>query len=54
MDEDEPDARPLLPIFPAAYPHVLPVYDLTHMIRSLVMARCDTKLSCEQLRSPHV
>lgn len=42
-DEDgEPDASPLLPIFSAAHLDVLPVYDLTHTIRSLVVARCET------------
>ena len=52
-DEDgEPDATPLLPIFSAAHLDVLPVYDLTHTVRSLVVAQCGTTLSWDQLRSP--
>ena len=32
----------------------LPVYNLTHTIRLLVVPRCDTTLSWDQLRSPQV
>ena len=32
----------------------LPVYNLTHTIRLLVVARCETTLSWDQLRSPQV
>lgn len=54
-DEDGgTDATPLLPIFSAAHLDVLPVYDLTHTLRSLVVARCETTLSWDQLRSPQV
>lgn len=44
IDEDEPDAKSQLPSISAAYSHVLPVYDLTHMIRSLVMVVRDNAL----------
>ncbi|KAI9826042.1 MAG: hypothetical protein M1832_000491 [Thelocarpon impressellum] len=52
-DEDE-DVRPLLPIFSAAHLDSLPVYHLTHTIRLLVVSRCETTLSWDQLRSPQV
>ena len=32
----------------------LPVYNLTHTIRLLVVSRCETTLSWDQLRSPQV
>ena len=55
FDEDGPDdAQPLLPIFSAAHLDALPVYELTHAIRLLITARCETVLSWEQLRSPQV
>ena len=38
-----------------SYPQdAIPVYDLTHTIRLLVVARCETTLSWDQLRSPQV
>ncbi|KAA6407757.1 MAG: integral membrane channel [Lasallia pustulata] len=58
-DEDEADedgglGSPLLPIFSAAHLDALPVYNLTHTIRLLVVPRCETTLSWDQLRSPQV
>jgi hypothetical protein len=56
-EEDEDGAgetSPLLPIFSAAHLDALPVYNLTHTIRLLVVARCETTLSWDQLRSPQV
>lgn len=57
VEQDEDGAvetTPLLPIFSAAYLDALPVYNLTHTIRLLVVARCETTLSWDQLRSPQV
>ncbi|KAI9877071.1 MAG: hypothetical protein M1830_004867, partial [Pleopsidium flavum] len=54
-DEDgEVDVAPLLPIFSEAQLDALPVYDLTHTIRLLIVSRCETTLSWDQLRSPQV
>ncbi|KAL8712960.1 MAG: hypothetical protein Q9220_002819 [cf. Caloplaca sp. 1 TL-2023] len=56
-DEDEDGAgetSPLLPIFSAAHLDALPVYNLTHSIRLLIIPRCETTLSWDQLRSPQV
>ncbi|PGH14519.1 hypothetical protein AJ79_03012 [Helicocarpus griseus UAMH5409] len=54
-DEDEPlEATPLLPIFSASHLDSLPTYSLTHAIRLLITARCETTLSWDQLRSPQV
>ncbi|KAL8951698.1 MAG: hypothetical protein Q9222_002346 [Ikaeria aurantiellina] len=56
-DEDEDGAgetSPLLPIFSAAHLDALPVYNLTHSIRLLIVPRCETTLSWDQLRSPQV
>lgn len=36
------------------YADALPVYNLTHTIRLLVVPRCETTLSWDQLRSPQV
>jgi hypothetical protein len=36
------------------YIDALPVYNLTHTIRLLVVPRCETTLSWDQLRSPQV
>lgn len=52
-EQDEEDA-PLLPIFEASKLDALPVYSLTHAIRSLVVPKCETTLSWDQLRSPQV
>lgn len=48
------ESTPLLPIFSALHLDALPVYNLTHTIRLLVIARCETTLSWDQLRSPQV
>ncbi|PGH16476.1 hypothetical protein AJ80_05160 [Polytolypa hystricis UAMH7299] len=54
-DEDEvEEISPLLPIFSAPHLDSLPTYHLTHTIRMLVAARCETTLTWEQLRSPQV
>ncbi|KAL8861723.1 MAG: hypothetical protein Q9178_001924 [Gyalolechia marmorata] len=56
-DEDEDgggETSPLLPIFSAAHLDALPVYNLTHAIRLLIVPRCETTLSWDQLRSPQV
>jgi hypothetical protein len=39
------ESTPLLPIFSAQHLDALPVYNLTHTIRLLVVARCETTLS---------
>lgn len=52
-DEDAVDT-PLLPIFSAAHLDRLPMYNITHAIRLLIIARAETTLSWEQLRSPQV
>lgn len=53
--EDE-DAvyTPLLPIFSAAHLDKLPLYNITHAIRLLIVQRCETTLSWDQLRSPQI
>ncbi|KKY27003.1 putative cation channel family [Phaeomoniella chlamydospora] len=56
-DEDEDgngDVTPLLPIFSAAHLDSLPVYNLTHSMRLMVIARVETTLTWDQLRSPQV
>ncbi|KAL8808551.1 MAG: hypothetical protein Q9182_000102 [Xanthomendoza sp. 2 TL-2023] len=54
-DEDgASESSPLLPIFSAAHLDALPVYNLTHAIRLLIVPRCETTLSWDQLRSPQV
>ena len=45
---------PLLPIFSAAHLDRLPLYNITHAIRLLIVQRCETTLSWDQLRSPQV
>jgi hypothetical protein len=68
-DEDGGEEAPLLPIFSAVhlgiysrtasleqgliFTDALPVYNLTHTIRTIV-SRCETTLSWDQLRSPQV
>ncbi|KAL1969180.1 hypothetical protein VTN77DRAFT_434 [Rasamsonia byssochlamydoides] len=55
QDEDGPEeSSPLLPIFSAPHLDSLPVYNITHAIRLLVVARCETTLTWDQLRSPQV
>ena len=54
-DEDDPaEHSPLLPIFSAEHLDSLPVYNITHTIRLLVLPKCETTLSWDQLRSPQV
>ena len=59
-DEDEEehgeDAEntPLLPIFSAAHLDRLPMYNITHAIRLLIVQKCETTLSWDQLRSPQI
>ncbi|KAI6990602.1 hypothetical protein KC332_g4290 [Hortaea werneckii] len=55
-DEEDEDAvdTPLLPIFSAAHLDRLPLYNTTHAIRLLIMQKCETTLSWDQLRSPQV
>ncbi|KAK1141165.1 hypothetical protein N8T08_009332 [Aspergillus melleus] len=54
-EEDGPlETTPLLPIFSASHLDTLPVYDVTHAIRSLIISRCETTLSWDQLRSPQI
>ncbi|KAL2214941.1 putative cation channel family transporter [Thermoascus aurantiacus ATCC 26904] len=54
-DEDGPEgSTPLLPIFSAPHLDALPVFNITHALRLLVAARCETTLSWDQLRSPQV
>ncbi|KAF2157516.1 hypothetical protein K461DRAFT_289823 [Myriangium duriaei CBS 260.36] len=53
MDEDEDD-EPLLPIFSAAHLDILPVYNTTHAIRMLIVPKCETTLSWDQLRTPQI
>ncbi|KAI9667600.1 MAG: hypothetical protein M1821_000416 [Bathelium mastoideum] len=59
LDEDEDvneddEAGPLLPIFSAAHLDRLPVYNITHAYRLLIIQRCETTLSWDQLRSPQI
>ncbi|EAW06802.1 ion transporter [Aspergillus clavatus NRRL 1] len=57
-DEDEEhrpiESTPLLPIFSASHLDALPVYDITHAIRPLIVSRCETTLTWDQLRSPQI
>lgn len=55
QDEDE-DAigTPLLPIFSAAHLDRLPLYNITHAIRLMIVQKCETTLSWDQLRSPQI
>ncbi|KAL4779545.1 hypothetical protein BJX76DRAFT_340470 [Aspergillus varians] len=54
-DEDAPiESSPLLPMFSAPHLDVLPIYDITHAIRSLIVSRCETTLTWDQLRSPQI
>ncbi|KAL8745860.1 MAG: hypothetical protein Q9190_002059 [Brigantiaea leucoxantha] len=55
QDEDgAEETSPLLPIFSAAHLDALPVYNIIHTIRLLIIPRCETTLSWDQLRSPQV
>ena len=54
-DEEDPgEQSPLLPIFSAEHLDSLPVYNITHTIRLLVVSRCETTLTWDQLRSPQI
>ncbi|GAB1218011.1 hypothetical protein ATERTT37_007257 [Aspergillus terreus] len=54
-EEDGPiESTPLLPIFSASHLDTLPVYDITHAIRPLIVSRCETTLTWDQLRSPQI
>ena len=53
-EDEEGSDTPLLPIFASATLDLIPVFTLTHVIRELVVARCETVLSWDQLRSPQV
>jgi len=54
-DEDgQRDALPVLPLFSASHLDSLPVYSITHAIRIIVIARTETSLTWDQLRSPQV
>ncbi|KAH8755910.1 hypothetical protein BGZ57DRAFT_772590 [Hyaloscypha finlandica] len=53
-EEDGDEDTPLLPIFSAAHLDSLPVYNLTHAIRLIVLPRTETTLTWDQLRSPQV
>ncbi|PYI11825.1 hypothetical protein BO78DRAFT_101887 [Aspergillus sclerotiicarbonarius CBS 121057] len=54
-DDDGPvESTPLLPIFSASHLDTLPVYDITHAIRPLIVSRCETTLTWDQLRSPQI
>ncbi|KAK4544442.1 hypothetical protein LTR36_004333 [Oleoguttula mirabilis] len=56
-DEDEDEdalGTPLLPIFSAAHLDRLPLYNITHAIRLMVIQKCETTLSWDQLRSPQI
>ncbi|KAJ4368337.1 hypothetical protein N0V83_006693 [Neocucurbitaria cava] len=57
-DEDEHVGRrrdgPLLPVFSSEVLDRLPIYNNTHAIRIILVQRCETTLSWDQLRSPQV
>ena len=54
-DDGEDDVEtPLLPIFSAAHLDRLPLYNITHTIRLLIVQKCETTLSWDQLRSPQI
>ncbi|KZM24009.1 uncharacterized protein EKO05_0009382 [Ascochyta rabiei] len=56
-DEDQDHGRrdgPLLPVFSSELLDRIPIYNNTHAIRTIVVQRCETTLSWDQLRSPQV
>ncbi|KAI8942688.1 hypothetical protein NX059_000737 [Plenodomus lindquistii] len=57
-DDDEDDDRrrdgSLLPVFSSEVLDRLPIYSTTHAIRIILVQRCETTLSWDQLRSPQV
>lgn len=52
--EDEDVDTPLLPIFSAPHLDRLPLYNITHSVRILIVQKAETTLSWDQLRSPQV
>ncbi|KAK5133687.1 hypothetical protein LTR08_007441 [Meristemomyces frigidus] len=55
LDEDDNALEtPLLPIFSSAHLDRLPLYNITHAIRLLILAKSETTLSWDQLRSPQI
>ncbi|TKA33571.1 hypothetical protein B0A50_00407 [Salinomyces thailandicus] len=52
--EDDAIDTPLLPIFSAPHLDRLPLYNITHAIRILIVQKCETTLSWDQLRSPQI
>ncbi|KAH3966157.1 hypothetical protein HBH98_095950 [Parastagonospora nodorum] len=53
-DEDRQRDGPLLPVFSSTFLDRIPIYNTTHAIRILLVQRCETTLSWDQLRSPQV
>ncbi|KAF1927950.1 uncharacterized protein M421DRAFT_421149 [Didymella exigua CBS 183.55] len=55
-DEDHDRRRdgPLLPVFSSEFLDRIPIYNNTHDIRTIIVERCETTLSWDQLRSPQV
>ncbi|KAL5384599.1 hypothetical protein PMIN03_004994 [Paraphaeosphaeria minitans] len=55
-ENEDPGRRdgPLLPFFSPEVLDRVPIYNTTHSIRILVIQRCETTLSWDQLRSPQV
>ncbi|OKL59417.1 hypothetical protein UA08_05202 [Talaromyces atroroseus] len=54
QDDDDSEEGFLLPIFSSPHLDLIPVYSITHSIRSIIVARCETSLTWDQLRSPQV
>lgn len=63
LDQEDQDGRSsddsvnqtaLLPIFSSDHLNTLPVFTMTHAFREMVVERCDTVLTWDQLRSPQV
>lgn len=56
-DEDQDRRRSsgtVLPLFSESHLDSLPIYNITHAIRLIVLSRTETALTWEQLRSPQV
>ncbi|OAL03930.1 hypothetical protein IQ06DRAFT_324421 [Phaeosphaeriaceae sp. SRC1lsM3a] len=53
-DEDRQRDGPLLPVFSSTFLDRIPIYNTTHAIRIILVQRCETTLSWDQLRSPQV
>lgn len=54
LPDNDGEQPPLLPIFSSEHLNALPVFTMTHAFRDMVVERCDTVLTWEQLRSPQV